>query len=230
MNIVYEKEKAAVFEKAKEHLEKSLNKALMQKEKVLFLVSGGSNVELLTMMDQELLANSNITTLPLDERYDRGEFNNSLLIQKEGIPIHTMIPKEGESVEEFGQRYHQFLANWMKENPDGEIVAVIGIGEDGHTAGISPGDEVWVETFSRLEDGTLAVGYEGKLSPPQRVTVTPEFLKKKINVGVIVANGEKKKPALVKMMSEGSKAETPARILADTQGNMTLFTDVELSK
>lgn len=222
-------EKSAVVERAVRHLETSLREALAQGKKILFLVSGGSNIDLLKAIDQVLLANPNITIFPLDERHDAGALNNSLIIQAAGIPIHPMVPMEGETVTEFGKRYHAFLANWMAENSEGTTIALIGIGPDGHTAGISPGIQAWFDaTFMALEENTWAAGYEGNLQPPQRVTVTPQFLAEKLDEGVVVATGAAKTEALQKTTTAGEMGETPARVLNKTIGKMTLYTDVEL--
>ncbi len=229
MDIHFEIEKQKVVELAKSHLEKSLREALAQSKKILFLVSGGSNIELLESMDQELLKNSNITIFPLDERHDRGGQNNSLMIGAAGIPIQVMMPQGGESVEAFGNHYHFFLENWIEKNQVGKIIALIGVGPDGHTAGISPGEQEWFErTFSQLNSDTWAVGYTGNLQPPQRVTVTPTFLIEKIAEGVIVATGAGKANALQKMLTDGDWGETPARILNSTKDKMTLYTDVKI--
>ena len=229
LEVLYFPEKSAVVERAVQHLETSLREALAQGKKILFLVSGGSNIDLLKAMDQALLANPNITIFPLDERHDAGALNNSLIIQAAGIPIHPMVPAENETVTEFGKRYHAFLANWMAENSDGKSIALIGIGPDGHTAGISPGVQVWFDqTFMALEKNTWAVGYEGNLQPPQRVTVTPQFLAEKLDEGVVVATGAGKTEALQKTTTVGEQGETPARVLNATKGKMTLYTDVQL--
>lgn len=231
MEIHYHPEKQTVLTSAKDHLEKSLREALAQDKKILFLVSGGSNVDLLKAMDSELLANPNMTLFPLDERYDAGDQNNSLIMQAAGIPIHPMVPEQSETVTDFGNRYDAFLDAWMKANPAGVVIAVIGIGPDGHTAGISPGEQVWFdETFNQRNADTWAVGYEGKLVPPQRVTVAPQFIAEKITEGIIVATGAGKTEALQKMTKDGDLGETPARILNKAKGKMTLYTDVQLGR
>lgn len=231
METVYIKEKNAVIQAAKEKIEAMLKEAIAAGKDVLFLVSGGSNIELLKQVDPQLLKNSKITVFPLDERYDRGDQNNSLLMKKEGIPIVTMVPVEIESLEAFGQRYHQFLADWIEKHPHGVIYAIIGIGPDGHTAGISPGDQEWFdETFVNISPGKHAVGYKGNLNPPERVTVTPEFLRERVDEGVVVATGDGKREALIRMLSGAQNlGETPARVLAQANGKMTLYTDVQLA-
>lgn len=219
-----------VLETARTYLEKVVREHIENTQKVLFLVSGGSNIELLKLLDPSLLAHPSVTVFPLDERYDTGQLNNSLLIRKAGIPIHRMIPESGESLFAFGQRYHRFLETWLVENEHGKVVALIGIGPDGHTAGISPGEENWfTQTFVQLPPHTWAIGYEGQLQPPQRVTVTPEFLQTKIDEGIIVATGEAKTEALEKLLSGNEQPwQLPATILSKAAGTMSLFTDVKV--
>jgi 6-phosphogluconolactonase/glucosamine-6-phosphate isomerase/deaminase len=226
MKTIIKTSKEEVFQTAVTHIESSLRQAVENGKHVLFLPSGGSNIELLTQLDKSLLHHSAVTIFPFDERFDSGDQNNSLQIQRLSIPIRTMVPRDAEGLREFGERYHQFLDEWMKQHPDGVVIAIIGIGPDGHVAGISPGDETWFDrTFMDLPADTWAVGYEGYLMPPKRVTVTPQFIQKKIDEGIIVATGSGKAEALRQMRTVGKFAKIPARLLNNSRGTMTLYTD-----
>jgi len=52
-------------------------------------------------------------------------------------------------LEKLAHRYESSLFEWAKKHPEGKIIATMGIGFDGHTAGIMPYPEN-PETFARL--------------------------------------------------------------------------------
>ncbi len=211
--------------------------ALAGKE-TLLLVSGGSSLGTFEHMSDASFR-SNITVGQIDERWTshQGDLNAeafkktlfSKKIREFGapfVPIDTSLP----SVEESARAYEEYLKQWKTAWHDSAIVAVLGIGEDGHIAGIMP-NTTDTNVFNRDFYDTRAWyrGYdtEGVGEFPSRVTATMKFLYQEVHVAFVVCAGGKKRGALERLYApEGSLAQTPARILREMR-HVYLFSDVE---
>lgn len=218
---------------------RNLLTSLLKKMKgraILFLCSGGSALELLRDIPSECF-NSDITIGVLDERYSRDEAVNNFA-QLQNFPFYTIAvdagariidtrPQDKETIEHLAQRFEKELRLWHTNNTDGIVIATMGIGPDGHTAGIMPFPEDPERFCEYFESPDMWVcGYDAgeKNQYPLRVTPTMTFLKK-IDHSIVFCVGENKREALARVLAdEGTYAETPARVIRDIK-NVTLFTD-----
>jgi 6-phosphogluconolactonase/glucosamine-6-phosphate isomerase/deaminase len=177
---------------AVQRLTRALAAAHQDAEPVLLLLSGGSNLAIAAAVDTQLY--KNVTILPLDERYSTDpSTNNSLQMQALGLPVQLVVPEPSETVAALGIRFEQLLKDWRQQHPQGKIIITLGMGTDGHIAGISPlpdnpnrFDQLFVTTHQ------WAVGYEGLLLPPERVTVTMPFLLTQVDQGIGYITGAEK--------------------------------------
>ena len=129
----------------------------------------------------------------------------------------------------FARRMEAAWLEWVKQFPDGKIFATLGMGPDGHTAGIMPYPEN-KDLFKRLfEDVKLrVVGYDadGKHEYRLRATATPTFLRTEVDAAIIYVTGAEKREALQRVLADtGSLAETPARVWKDMR-NTQVLTDI----
>jgi 6-phosphogluconolactonase/glucosamine-6-phosphate isomerase/deaminase len=238
MNVVYDPDKSIVLEKAQKALQNLFRKH--QNQPILFLISGGSAFSLLEDFDA-LLLSPDLTIAVLDERAsaDPNENNFAQLTTKDFYQkalnstcnfIDTRL-KDSETKEELAKRFESKLKDWKLENPTGICIATIGIGSDGHTAGIPviPNEVLfnqlfinpthWVTSFNADE-----IGWDNPYK--NRVTITPLGLKELINEGIIFACGEDKKEMLARALNPDEIiSKTPARILRDLEAELSLFTD-----
>lgn len=203
---------------------------------ILLLCSGGSAFELLREIPKESLG-PHVTLGVLDERYSTdGAVNNFSQLQKTEFytiavdaGAHTIDtrPQEKETIEHLAQRFEKELRFWRTNNPDGIVIATMGIGPDGHTAGIMPFPEDPEQFRKYFENPDVWVcGYDAgeKNQYPLRVTTTIPFLKE-IDHSIAYCTGENKREAVTRVLTdEGTYAETPARVIRDIK-NVTLFTD-----
>jgi 6-phosphogluconolactonase/glucosamine-6-phosphate isomerase/deaminase len=207
------------------------------KEKpLLFLTSGGSAFYIL---EHVIIPNdSRVSIGVLDERYSEdfavNNFtqlkNTAFFKRSEKLFEHILDTSmgKGESLEDFAERYEALLRTWMVENPQGTIIATVGMGSDGHTSGMMPFPED-KEKFEKLfNDGhRLVVGYDAgdKNKYRERATTTMEFMRN-IHYAVSYIVGESKKDAWQRVVLEtGSLSETPARILREME-DVSVFTDL----
>jgi 6-phosphogluconolactonase len=94
-------------------------------------------------------------------------------------------------------------------------VALLGLGEDGHTASLFPGDPS-LEITDELVVPVVAVK-----PPPNRITLTLPVLRASRDV-IVLANGASKKDAVTRVLA-GPDPAIPASLLADA--NVTLLVD-----
>jgi 6-phosphogluconolactonase/glucosamine-6-phosphate isomerase/deaminase len=218
--------------------------AILEKEQdkdVLLMLAGGSAFEVYNAILPQWLSN-HVTIAMTDDRFSREmDINNTHLLQatdfyNESIHadtyfISTEVWNE-QTPEELAKRFECGLRKWREEFPKGVVVAIFGMGEDGHTAGMIPGngksdgkEKTFLELFEKNEK--WVVGYSTPNNEHHdRVTITMPFIRKHVDHAVAFISGEKKRPALERLLAEkGGLAETPARILHELK-NVDIFTDI----
>ena len=183
----------------------------LQQKKVLWLVSGGSNVtptiQIIKNIPESLTAN--LTIMLADERYGEvghKDSNWALLLDAglAGNGAHILpVLHEGLNLEETSSAYNKTAGEALASNDF--ILALLGIGSDGHIAGILPGS---VATEGQDQ---LVIGYQSQ--PFQRITLTFEALRK-VDADYSLCFGDSKKEALLALRDQDlSLDEQPAQIL-----------------
>jgi 6-phosphogluconolactonase/glucosamine-6-phosphate isomerase/deaminase len=215
----------------------SLGKILvsLKEAPVLLMLSGGSALKILDFVDEEALG-GNLTITVLDERFSGDPLVNNFsqlqgtnlyikALEKEANFIGT-LPRKDDTAEILAARLESALRNWRRENPEGKIVATLGMGPDGHTAGIMPFPEE-PEMFKKLFDNKKWVAsYDaGNKNPFRlRLTATLPFLRT-IDQAVGFIVGEEKKPAFNRLLlKRGNLTQLPALVFWDIK-NLQIFTD-----
>lgn len=211
-----------------------------QEKPVLFLISGGSSLQLLDTLDFKTLP-TQLTIAPLDERYSEDPSINNMA-QIMNTPWYSQVKMnakwidtrviDSESQNTLAAKFNQELQTWFSDNPEGDVIATIGIGPDGHVSGMMPFPEnpqTFETLFMPIDSSQLVTAYDAqqKNQFPLRITTNVHLLKK-IKHSLIFAAGENKREALIRLYDkEGSLAETPARILREMPDSH-LFTDIEI--
>lgn len=162
-----------------------------QRKKILFLVSGGSAIAVLDFIE---VNGSNIAVSLLDERSDGSNF----------LAL---------SQTKFYKKISFFEMNkWPKADL---VVALMGIGLDGHTAGIIPYSEDPKKFKDLFEGDEALVNYNAghKNFHPLRTTVSISFLKNRVDQAFVYVKGEEKKEILKKVLESKNTAEYPAAVI-----------------
>lgn len=139
--------------------------------------------------------------------------------QKLRIPFH-LISQKG-TLDEAADEYNQTLERLFKEY-DFKI-AVLGIGEDGHTAGLLPGYR------QKWDLPRFAAGYENEGKFKNRISLTPKALRK-LDYALVVVKGAKKRNAIEKLLKKDANTDFdkyPAAIIRNITG-FDLYTDINL--
>jgi 6-phosphogluconolactonase len=136
-----------------------------------------------------------------------------------GIPAERVHRVHGEDApERAAAAYASELEREVPRNADGMPVldvALLGLGEDGHTASLFPRDPSLDVTDA------LAVRVFAVKPPPNRITLTLPVLRAARDV-IVLATGAGKRDAVTRVLA-GPDPATPASLLADA--NVTLVVD-----
>lgn len=152
------------------------------------------------------------------------------LLDRAKVPaanVHRMMG-EAADLDQAARDYEAVLRKYVQpgSGPDATgvpsfDVAVMGIGDDGHTASLFPGEKA-VQVRDRL---VLAVSAAPSKGREARLTVSAPVIEQIGTIFVLVA-GESKRTALERIWSvSGSTEETPSRILRDTNANIVWVLD-----
>lgn len=241
VQFTYDASAADLVHEASHMLHVLIQQSLIEEGRpVLLLLSGGSNLDLLnsTSLDDDILVDG-LTISTLDERLSQDPRENNFLqimnrlaeydLMDKGVRTIPTVPDDNESHSDFTTRIRREFMDWFTVNRDGKIIITQGIGEDGHTAGIhvTMSEEEFDADFA-TED--WLVGYNSRMHPSKRLTVTPWFLKNKVDSAVMYATGQDKAWAMRELVKEDFKDELytlPARIVW-SMCDVHLFTDQEV--
>lgn len=175
---------------------------------VLFLISGGSALKALDGIDEQVLGSNTIVSV-LDERLDV-ESKDRNFFQL----MQTDFYKKARA------RSVKFVP-LFDTNFSGTVIATMGIGVDGHTAGIMPFSEIlesneWISQYNAGERSIF----------PLRHTVTINFLKNKVDYAFVYVVGEDKKEILEKVLtSSDNMTQYPSRVIHHMK-NVEMYTDL----
>jgi 6-phosphogluconolactonase len=187
----------------------ALQSAIDSKKKTVWLLSGGTNISIESFVASQLsLIGDALTAVMIDERFGppgHQDSNYQKLVQAD-FPVEKFklapILVEGKSIEEAAAAHAAHVAAVFKEAE--VIVAQLGLGADGHTAGVLPHSPA-------VESTQLVEHYQG----PDflRITLTLEALKK-VHDAYVFAYGDDKHAAIRTLYEhEVGLAEQPSQIL-----------------
>lgn len=187
-----------------------LNQTLRIYKNVLWLVPGGSNVEIavkvMAKLDDRLLDRLNIVVS--DERYGAVGHENSNYTQliRAGFEAKNAHFTDWLNSKSFDDTVTENNRNLEKLfNNAAYIIGFLGMGPDGHTSGILP------NSVAVTDKKTYVVGYDG--GQYLRITLTP-FALSRMNQAFVGSYGEEKKPALLDLRDKMLPTTTqPAQIL-----------------
>jgi 6-phosphogluconolactonase/glucosamine-6-phosphate isomerase/deaminase len=219
---------------AAEMIQHSLQKQLAEKP-VMLLLSAGSATELYRQLATSLelaFSPGRLLVSLLDERWDtdvRHADANDVAIRATGLI---------EKLESLGAQYHPVLSGaglatdagafgaWLGEQTHGRrLVVLMGIGNDGHTAGMLPDDDA--DQFAARFDGeALAAGYQGPDQFAGRITTTLPLLRRADQAYLLAASAEKE--VIVRQLLDQTREvalnQFPAKVIFEMQDVTILST------
>jgi 6-phosphogluconolactonase len=160
---------------------------------------------------------------PTDDRSNY-RWARSTLIDPAGIRderVHRM-KGEAQDLDAAAREYETLVKAGVELDGDGVPaidVAVMGIGDDGHTASLFPGEPT-VDIHDRLVAAVPAKG-----AREARLTLTAPAIEHARNIAILVV-GAPKRPALERIWNaQGDVHETPGRVIRGCRGSVTWIID-----
>lgn len=199
---------------------------------VLCLLSGGSALDIIDYINIHDKNECRTIFIMGDERVSREESINNYLQLKGRYPEHLVtklsietVPNENESSEDYADRIEKKFLKIISELKDPKIISVLGMGTDGHTAGIFPMDqESFQETYR--DDGTYVSVHAKGLTIDSRASITPSWLLNEADEIIAFIAGESKHVILESLINESKELyERPAELIKRHK-NAHLFTDI----
>lgn len=204
---------------------------------VLLFFSGGSALGILDLLDRDIFG-PYLTMTPADERYDPSgrESNFAAFTKTKCFPraeaagtrfIDTRV-QPGQGRDGLALAFEQNIRKWTTEHPGGRTLAILGMGPDGHAAGIFPMDDE--ERFRELfERDRSVVGYRGPEYAvcPERITVTCSFLVRDIDRIFVFFSGEEKRDVWERITRGTEPIHMLPAAIFRTLPAVEIFTDLE---
>ncbi len=164
--------------------------------------------------------------VPPDDEESNYKMTRLSLLQNLNIPDENIFRIYGENEpEKEAIRYSQILrTNLISKNalPRFDIV-LLGIGEDGHTASIFPGNSSLFQSVRFCE----AVIHPQ--SGQQRITITGSVINNADSV-IFIVTGASKAKMLYKLVNDSREKLLPASLVNPITGNLLWMIDTEVAK
>lgn len=212
-------------EKASQAIAKGICDGLFTGERVLWLVSGGSNIAIEKAVMDTVRAHadnrlSGLAILPVDERYGHpGHVDSNIQQLREaglepGAATVVDVLLRDLPLEQTVSFYNDAAATALANAS--VIVGQFGMGADGHIAGIKP------DSPATEADESTVIGYTW--SDYIRLTLTPSALRQ-VTIGFLLAYGADKKKKLAALQRNKSSLKTlPAELLYELP-DVTIYND-----
>ena len=199
-----------------------IRQQLQDGKQVLWLLSGGSGVQVCVAVSK-LLRDEDLTNLYVtisDERYGPvGHANENMQqlldagLSLPGAAIYR--PLMDASITDTTRQYDDWLSDALAKVD--YTIALLGIGEDGHTSGIKPHSPA-------VRSDDMVCYFDGE--DHRRITTTTSFFSH-VDEVVVQAYGETKHPVVSKLLQASSHSleDFPAALIQNIP-KVTLFTDL----
>ena len=205
---------------------------LLRDREAICIISGGSALDVFAELPEDDLVRT-IFMLG-DERWSRAPGSNNYVQYAARFTDHPLLPQlvdtsvaPDESHRAYAERLARTFKQLQHERPHALIIALLGIGSDGHTAGIFPmNEQSFIETYE-ADVPYVPINVEG-LSEPFRASLTPSEIERSAAI-VAYATGSEKHDVLTELhVTKRSLHEQPAQLIA-RHANADLFTDQSFS-
>lgn len=191
-------------------------------QNILLLLSAGSWLSAFDLVEDDCLG-AHLTVGMLDDRFSTDStINNYTQLQQTnfykrayaaGVNFIATSVEVGDNLAQANQRWQNKLLNWKDTHPKGMVIVTIGIGVDGHTAGIMPGVD-----NADFESDSWTAGYEFPVAINlynQRLTVTNTFLRTVVDEAVVLASGLSKQIYINDLQQETASLSLPFNIIRE---------------
>jgi 6-phosphogluconolactonase len=158
--------------------------------------------------------------VPLDDERSNAKMSSDHLLNHVGIPKSNLFPmyKQGFSPEDYALQYEKLIKSLTGEDGQFDLI-LLGMGDDGHTASLFPGEAVlhennkWVSAYY-LESQSM-----------HRITLTAPFINRAKEI-VVITFGENKAHALNEVLyGDYDPEKYPMQLIKPLDGKLLFLTD-----
>ena len=158
--------------------------------------------------------------VPLNDDLSNAKMSYATLLSHVAIPSENIFEmyKDGVTPEDFAVTYEQSIRNVLGDEGKFDLI-LLGMGDDGHTASLFPGQAILEE-----QNKWVAAYY---LEPQKmfRITLTAALINKAEKI-VVVAFGDKKAPALKEVTKgEYNPSLYPMQLIKPVSGELLFLVD-----
>ncbi len=222
----------AINSKAADLFVASAQKAILEKGSFTAVLTGGSSpagiYKLLASPEYQTKIDWNKVFIfwgderwvPLEDDLSNAKMSYNTLLSHVPIPESNVFPmyKDGVSPEDYAVTYEQSIRTILGDDGKFDLI-LLGLGDDGHTASLFPGEAVleeqtkWVATY-RLESQNM-----------HRITLTAPLINRAEKI-LVVAFGKKKAPALKEVLYGDYNPTTyPMQLIKPVSGELLFLVD-----
>ncbi len=224
--------KDEVSAEAADRIERALVDAIRNRGSAVIALSGGNTPkDSYARMAKRALDWSKILFVFVDERAvpptsDRSNFRmvNEALFVPAKIPAENILRMQGEAkdLDAEAARYETELRTRIRLKKEGQPnidVVILGIGDDGHTASLFPGEDA-----VKITD-KLVAAVPAKDAREARLTMTVPILEMARSTFILAVGESKHEPLERVWRVQGDVSVTPARIVKNYRGAVTWIID-----
>ncbi|WP_417885572.1 6-phosphogluconolactonase [Zunongwangia sp.] len=228
LNIYKDKEEAS--RAAAQHFVEKARIAVEESDKFTVALTGGSSpagmYKLLISEFKDQVAWEKLYIFWCDERWvpisdERSNAGNAFddFLNEVPVPKDQIFPmwKEGVSAEAYAKEYEAVLEEVLKDGNTFDLI-FLGMGDDGHTASLFPGEKVIYEQDKKV------AAYFLQAQDMQRITLTAPLINAAKSVAFI-AFGSKKADALFEVIKGEKNIEKYPSQIIDPKGELMWFVD-----
>lgn len=231
MNITVFDDLDTLYKKAADSFVELSKKSIEKHSRFTVALSGGSSpkaiFDLLTTLEYaEKIEWNKVYFFWVDERWvslndekSNAKMTFEALLDKVPVNKNQIFPmyKDGIEPEDYAKEYEQEIRNVLGDEGVFDFI-LLGMGDDGHTASLFPGENILDETEKWVD------AYYLKPQEMFRITLTAPIINKAENI-LVVAFGENKKHALNEVLNgEYNPKLYPLQLINKKEG-FEFFTD-----
>lgn len=157
--------------------------------------------------------------VPLNDDKSNARMTFETLLDKVSVPKDHIFPMYKDNIlpEEYAREYESYIRNILGNEGVFDFI-LLGMGDDGHTASLFPGEEILNEKEKWVS------AYYLKPQEMYRITLTAPVINRAENI-LAVAFGESKKQALNEILNGEYNPELYPMQLIEKKENFMFFTD-----
>ncbi|PZU83236.1 MAG: 6-phosphogluconolactonase [Chryseobacterium sp.] len=231
MNITVFDDLNTLYKKAAETFVKLSEKSIQKHNKFVVALSGGSSPKaifnlLATQEYADQIEWGKVYFFWVDERWvslndEKSNFKMTFetLLNKIPVDKNHVFPmyKDGIEPEDYAKEYEEHIRTVLGDEGVFDFI-LLGMGDDGHTASLFPGEKILHEKEKWVD------AYYLKSQEMYRITLTAPIINKAENI-LVVAFGESKKHALKEILNGEYNPELYPLQLIEKKETFQFFTD-----